>query len=303
MRLFVAVYPPAPAVADLATFVSSLHVGRAAAEGVNTRLANPLTYHLTLAFLGEVPDERLTEVEQAIGQAVDRYHARAATQARRAARANAREHRDAASAAASGSGSAVTSGSGSVGPSGSGSVGPSGSESAGPSGSISAETSGSAAGGRDGVRADADLASALASRSVGAAGGGAPSEVDQARKRHVQAWPAVPELALSGGGRFGRGAFTLMWVGVAGDLDPMRALHKALRSELKRAHFPYDERPWKPHLTVARPGNRIPKGDLDADRAALDAYVGKAWPARELFLVRSNLGPEPTYERLSNWLL
>jgi 2'-5' RNA ligase len=212
LRLFVAVYPPEAAVADLATFVSALHVGRAAAEGVNTRLARPETYHLTLAFLGEVPDERLADVEVAIGRAVDRYHARASTQARRAARAATAE-------------------------------------------------------------------------------------------RHVQVWPAVPELALSGGGRFGRGAFTLMWIGVGGDLDPMRALHKALRGELKRARFPYDERQWKPHLTVARPGNRIPRADLDADRAALDAYAGQAWPVRELFLVRSNLGPEPTYERLSNWLL
>ncbi|SNT57708.1 2'-5' RNA ligase [Asanoa hainanensis] len=94
-----------------------------------------------------------------------------------------------------------------------------------------------------------------------------------------------------------------MWVGVAGDLEPMRELHKALRRELKRARFPYDERPWKPHLTLARPGDRIPRADVDADRAALDAYVGPRWAAREVLLMRSNLGPEPTYERLAGWLL
>jgi 2'-5' RNA ligase len=94
-----------------------------------------------------------------------------------------------------------------------------------------------------------------------------------------------------------------MWVGVTGDLEPMRALHKALRRELKHAGFPYDQRPWKPHLTVARPGNRIPKRDLDADREALHAYTGPRWPVRELFLVRSHLGPNPSYERLTNWLL
>lgn len=115
--------------------------------------------------------------------------------------------------------------------------------------------------------------------------------------------PKVPELALAGGGRFGRGAFTLMWVGVTGDLDPMRTLHKALRRELKHAGFPYDERPWKPHLTIARPGNRIPRADLDADRAELNEYTGPTWPVRELFLVRSHLGPNPSYERLTNWLL
>ncbi|MEV4533255.1 2'-5' RNA ligase family protein [Asanoa sp. NPDC049518] len=127
--------------------------------------------------------------------------------------------------------------------------------------------------------------------------GAAPSKPDGG------VWPVVPELSLAGGGRFGRGAFTLMWVGVSGDLEPMRGLHKALRRELKHARFQYDERPWKPHLTLARPGNRIPRAELDADRAALDAYAGPVWPVRELFLMRSNLGPDPTYERLTNWLL
>ncbi|MEV4620891.1 RNA 2',3'-cyclic phosphodiesterase [Asanoa sp. NPDC049573] len=189
MRLFVAAYPPAGAVADLAAFVSGLRVGRAAAAGVNTRLARPETYHLTLAFLGEVADERLADVEVAVGRAVDRVP------------------------------------------------------------------------------------------------------------------PPVPEVALAGGGRFGRGAFTLMWVGVTGDLDPMRALHKGLRRELKRARLPYDERPWKPHLTLARPGDRLPRAEVDADRAALNDYEGPRWPVRELVLMRSQLGPNPTYERLTNWLL
>ena len=71
MRLFVAVYPPAPAVAHLAAFVSGLRVGLASAEGVNTRLARPDTLHVTLAFLGDVADERLTAVTAALARAVD----------------------------------------------------------------------------------------------------------------------------------------------------------------------------------------------------------------------------------------
>jgi 2'-5' RNA ligase len=189
VRLFVAAYPPDSAVADLADFVSRLRVGRAAAAGVNTRLAKPETYHLTLAFVGDVPDERLPDVETAVGQAVSRVQ------------------------------------------------------------------------------------------------------------------PPTPEVALAGGGRFGRGAFTLMWVGVTGDLDPMRALHKGLRRELKRARLPYDDRPWKPHLTLARPGDRVPRADVDADRTELNAYEGPRWPVRELQLMRSHLGPNPTYDRLTNWPL
>jgi len=186
--LFVAAYPPPPAVRDLADFVAGLRVGKAMAAGVNTRLTRPETYHVTLAFLGDVPDERLADVEDAVGRAV--------------------------------------------------------------------------------------------SRATG-----------------------VPELAMAGGGRFGRGTFTIMWVGLTGDLDPARLLHRAVRRELKRARLPYDDRPWKPHLTIARPGDRIPRADTDADRAALQTYEGPAWPMREIVLMRSHLGPDPTYERLTNWLL
>ncbi|MEV0713517.1 2'-5' RNA ligase family protein, partial [Asanoa sp. NPDC050611] len=75
MRLFVAAYPSSEAVADLAAFVGALRVGQAAAAGTNTRLARPETYHLTLAFLGDVADERLADVEQAVGQGVERYYA------------------------------------------------------------------------------------------------------------------------------------------------------------------------------------------------------------------------------------
>ncbi|WP_176984753.1 2'-5' RNA ligase family protein [Asanoa ishikariensis] len=278
--------------------MSSLHVGRAPAAGVNTRLARPETYHLTLAFLGEVPDERLADVEEAVGQAVDRYHARAETMARRAARTRERAEAD------RGPGPAVGAEDGAPGdrgprPAVEAEDGAPGDR--GPRPAVWAEDGapgdrgpGRAVRPEDRVFGDAEAAARIS----------ASAEVGVARRRAGGGpWPEVPELSLSGGGRFGRGAFALMWVGVAGDLEPMRALHKALRRELKHARFPYDERPWKPHLTLARPGDRIPRADLDADRAALDAYVGPVWPARELSLMRSNLGPDPSYDRLANWLL
>jgi 2'-5' RNA ligase len=58
VRLFVAAYPPEPACAHLAAAVDALAVGRAAAAGVNARLAPRANWHVTLAFLGDVPDER-----------------------------------------------------------------------------------------------------------------------------------------------------------------------------------------------------------------------------------------------------
>ena len=144
MRLFAAVYPPASAVDHLVTFVSALRVGVASAAGVNTRLARPDTVHVTVAFLGDVADERLDAVTEALGRAVD-----------------------------------------------------------GP----------------------------------------------------------APSVRLAGGGRFGRGKFTVLWTGLDGDVDALRGLAGAARRSLKKARLPYDDRPWKPHLTIARPGDRLDRAD------------------------------------------
>jgi len=186
LRLFAAVYPPAPAVEHLVSFVSGLRVGLAAAEGVNTRLARADTLHVTMAFLGDVADDRLTAVTAALARAVD-----------------------------------------------------------GP----------------------------------------------------------APSVCLTGGGRFGRGAFTVLWTGLGGDVDALRGLAGTLRRSLKKARLPHDDRPWKPHLTIARPGDRLDRAAIDADRAALAAYRGPVWPAAEVVLMRSHLGPRPTYDRLAAWPL
>ncbi len=102
-----------------------------------------------------------------------------------------------------------------------------------------------------------------------------------------------PTLRLAGGGRFGRGRFTLLWAGVTGDLAPLAA---AVRAGLKRARLPFDNKPLNPHLTLARPGDRVPREDVDADRAALGEYAGPSWQADEIVLVRSHNGPHPRYE-------
>jgi len=187
VRLFAAVYPPVSAVDHLVTFVSALRVGVASAAGVNTRLARPDTLHVTVAFLGDVADERLDAVTEALGRAV---------------------------------------------------TGP------------------------------------------------------------------APSVCLAGGGRFGRGKFTVLWTGLDGDVDALRGLAGAARRSLKKARLPYDDRrPWKPHVTIARPGDRLDRAEVEADRAALAGYRGPTWPAAEVVLVRSHLGPKPTYDRLAAWPL
>ena len=180
MRLFVAAYPAAAALDDLALRVEDLRIGQAATAGVNTRLAARPLWHVTVAFLGDVDEER----QDAAAAAVDR---------------------------------------------------------------AAAETDGQ------------------------------------------------PMLRLAGGGTFGRGNFTTMWVGLAGDVASLQSLAGTVRAKLRRAHLRYDRKPFRPHLTIARPGQRLPRNQIDEDIAELSTYAGPSWPVTELVLVQSHQGPHPTH--------
>ncbi|MFF4651729.1 RNA 2',3'-cyclic phosphodiesterase [Streptomyces sp. NPDC001380] len=72
MRLFVAVTPPRAALAELDAEVRAL---RAAAAGLPLRWTEPDSWHLTLAFLGEVPEEALPDLEERLARAARRHEA------------------------------------------------------------------------------------------------------------------------------------------------------------------------------------------------------------------------------------
>ncbi|GIJ30604.1 RNA 2',3'-cyclic phosphodiesterase [Micromonospora qiuiae] len=110
-----------------------------------------------------------------------------------------------------------------------------------------------------------------------------------------------PVLRLGGGGRFGWGRDTVLWVDVRGDVARLVALAGAVRAGLTAIGVPGDDRPFRPHLTIARPGDRMPHADIEADLAALDGYLGPPWVAGELVLVQSR--PGPSYQRLATWPL
>ncbi|QLQ39006.1 RNA 2',3'-cyclic phosphodiesterase [Micromonospora robiginosa] len=184
MPLFAAVYPPAAAVADLVARVAELRI--------DARLADPAHLHLTLAFLGEVPDDRLVEVEGALGLAAESF--------------------------------------------------------------------------RDGRGSS-------------------------------------PRLRLGGGGSFGQGRSTVLWVDVGGEPDALGTLARLVRDGLRRAELPHDDKPFRAHLTIARPGDRVDPADVRADREALHGYAGPDWSADELVLVRSHLGRPARYTRLAAWPL
>ena len=181
MRLFIAAYPPPAAVEHLRELVDELALGRPQPPGRSLRLTRPETWHVTLAFLGEVPDKR------------------------------------------------------------------------------------------------------------------APAAV-----KALMASPNPPlKLRIAGGGRFGRGRFTTVWAALDGDVAELRELAMATQRELKRARLPFDDKPFKPHLTLARPADRLPVEELARDLATLREYQGPQWTLADVRLVSSQLGPEPRYETVA----
>jgi 2'-5' RNA ligase len=191
MRLFVAAYPPPEAIEDLAALVRELAIGQARPEGESLRLVPPQRWHLTLAFLGEIADERLPDVHTALAAAASR-------------------------------------------------------------------------------------------------------------------WPdkrSAPSVWLGGGGRFGRGRFTTVWTGVRGDTAVLTDVVTDVRQQLRIARLPFDAKAYRPHVTLARPADRLPDADVAADLDRLDHHQGPRWTVEAIELVRSNPGPQITYERLATWPL
>ncbi|GIJ23498.1 RNA 2',3'-cyclic phosphodiesterase [Micromonospora lutea] len=126
--------------------------------------------------------------------------------------------------------------------------------------------------------------------------------VDDARDR-AEAGGGPPVLRLGGGGRFGWGRSTVLWADVRGDVSRLALLASAVRAGLTRAGLPSDDKPFRPHLTIARPGDRMPHADIEADLATLDSYLGPPWRPEELVLVESRPGPPSRHHRLTAWPL
>ncbi|MEE1738672.1 RNA 2',3'-cyclic phosphodiesterase [Streptomyces sp. BE147] len=95
-----------------------------------------------------------------------------------------------------------------------------------------------------------------------------------------------PRLALRGGGSFDD---RVLWSGVDGDLDELHMLAAEVRTAVKSCGVAFEDRPLRPHLTLARArrGDRTSAGEV---AETLAGFTGRAWPAERLHLVGSNVG-------------
>jgi 2'-5' RNA ligase len=119
-----------------------------------------------------------------------------------------------------------------------------------------------------------------------------------ARLGRVAARHAPMRLALHGAGRFGD---RVLWTRVGGDVTALRGLAASVRAAALRAGIDVEDRPYRPHLTLARAREH---GDLRPVVEAMADFAGSSWTAGELHLVRSHLGAGPArYEQVASWEL
>ena len=95
----------------------------------------------------------------------------------------------------------------------------------------------------------------------------------------------------------------VLWLGVEGDLRPLRLLQARAEGALTAAGFPLEKQPFNPHLTIGRMHRRASKADR---RRATDALAALSLPSHRniavnaVSLMRSILRPGgAVYERIS----
>ncbi|MEU7552776.1 RNA 2',3'-cyclic phosphodiesterase [Streptomyces sp. NPDC044571] len=96
-------------------------------------------------------------------------------------------------------------------------------------------------------------------------------------------------LALRGGGHFDE---RVLWSGIGGDLDGLHELTAEVRRVVKECGVPFEDRPLRPHLTLARSRRDDPSSVVKAARE-LAAFSGGGWHAERLHLCASNIGRGP----------
>ncbi|NRF93268.1 RNA 2',3'-cyclic phosphodiesterase [Paenibacillus frigoriresistens] len=106
-------------------------------------------------------------------------------------------------------------------------------------------------------------------------------------------------LHAEGLGVFGPPAApSILWAGLAGDLDALAALQREVAGVCARHGFPAEARAYRPHLTLARRYRTAAGPFKRSALAAAEAPAGgwPAWRVEDIVLYRSHLGRLPAYE-------
>ncbi|NUR26650.1 MAG: RNA 2',3'-cyclic phosphodiesterase, partial [Catenulispora sp.] len=72
MRLFVAITPPRAVLLEVRTAVDALKRGNAPAVNALLRWTRPESWHITVAFYGEVPEDKADDLAERLGRVAAR---------------------------------------------------------------------------------------------------------------------------------------------------------------------------------------------------------------------------------------
>jgi len=100
-------------------------------------------------------------------------------------------------------------------------------------------------------------------------------------------------LCVSGGGRFGRGRYSVVYAGLDGDVAALVDFVHGIRAGLIAGGLPVDQKQYRPHVTLARPGDRVTNQQAAQDLLTLRRYYGPSWTASEVVLYKSDFGKGP----------
>jgi 2'-5' RNA ligase len=111
-------------------------------------------------------------------------------------------------------------------------------------------------------------------------------------------------LRLGQAGSFGaRRAPRVLWVGLDGDLQALADLYERLAAGLRQAGFTLDDRPFSPHVTLARRREQA-RGGPPAGWPPTDRLAQARFPLDHLTLFESRLSPRgPSYTPLFHFPL
>ncbi|WP_328761529.1 MULTISPECIES: RNA 2',3'-cyclic phosphodiesterase [unclassified Streptomyces] len=108
------------------------------------------------------------------------------------------------------------------------------------------------------------------------------------------------ELALRSSGHFDH---RVLWSGIAGEVEGLHLLTSRVRTAVKDCGIPFEGRPLRPHLTLARSRRSDASSTVEV-AAALTGFTGRTWRAERLHLVGSNIGRGPGpihYRDIRSW--
>lgn len=111
------------------------------------------------------------------------------------------------------------------------------------------------------------------------------------------------ELAVAGGGQFDS---HVLWAGIQGDRDRLGRLSETVSAAARRCRVRVDERPFRPHITLARArAGQLP--DLRPYVERMKAFRTPRWLVKEMELFESlpptGVGRAPIYLSRGRWPL